>query len=435
VATSLQQLLDALRGNVSESRTAAALPDLTRAIGHLGRAFQRLAEDGVTATDSDQQRAVYAASRSCLAVGRLWQERGGPLSDLAGVAADLAGRESRVCGRAERWAIAVEVGEAADACAGRAQELLPHANVRQLTALREVMLLIERQALTEPPTADSAVVLDRLVPMPFGHRLDHQSSALEASVALAHAVARAATDSRLTIREFRAAVAACEVAARYAVVAADALHEPVVAAAPTAWQLVGRLSMTFSEGRGTSAASSGRVIPAAQTLVLSLRGDLGPASALSALPPEDRRHVAAAVRDVTAQLPELGDRLAGVAARWARTGTLLSRARDLPQAVDMPLSRLPDVLSDRSVSAHDEDFALLRLSLNRATELSRALADAVHGEASGSPPLRPHVLDGQHQRITAPGAAERLLSHAKAVTLLDPLVRGRQAPGHDHHRP
>src|SRR5438067_2072001 len=100
--------MDTLRETASESRTAAALPDLTRAIGHLGRAFRWLMEDGVTATDSDQQRAAVAASRSCLAVGRLWQEGGGPLSDVAGVAADLIGRASRECGRAERWAIAVE---------------------------------------------------------------------------------------------------------------------------------------------------------------------------------------------------------------------------------------------------------------------------------------------------------------------------------------
>jgi len=131
MATSVASLLRSLRERAATAHTAAMLPDLTGAIGHLGRGLHWLAEDGITATEGDQQRTVLVASSACTAIGRLWPNPAGPLSDLAGTAADLVGLDSRHIGRAQRWAVAVELAETADSCADRVHRLLPNAAGRR----------------------------------------------------------------------------------------------------------------------------------------------------------------------------------------------------------------------------------------------------------------------------------------------------------------
>ncbi|HWK80090.1 MAG TPA: hypothetical protein VNP95_04960, partial [Thermomicrobiales bacterium] len=86
---------------------------------------------------------------------------------------------------------------------------------------------------------------------------------------------------------------------------------------PMAWNLLGRLSLVFADGRGGSVAEDATVIPAARALVHALRADLGRVRELEALPLADRQRLMAVARDVVAQLPELGDRLATAIDQWA----------------------------------------------------------------------------------------------------------------------
>jgi hypothetical protein len=193
-----------------------------------------------------------------------------------------------------------------------------------------------------------------------------------------------------------------------------------------AWNLLGRLSLVFSDGRGGSVSEDASVIPAARALVHALRADLGAMRELQALPPADRQRLMAVARDVIAQLPELGDRLETTIDRWARTGSLIARARDLPPMADMPTSRVADVIKARGTRAHHDDFSVLRSALHRSSELSRALAVALNSAADDRPPLQPRVVEAHRLRVTAPGASALLLAHADAVMRASPWVRAQR---------
>jgi hypothetical protein len=420
VAATAALLLRSLRERATTaSRTGGkeSLPDLTGAIGHLGRGLRRLVDDGITAIDSDRQDTVRLASVACADVGRLWPHPAGPLCDLGGVAADLIALDSRDIGRAQRWAVAVELAETADSCAASVGRVLPNADVEELHRLGQALVHLERQALVYPPTAADVVVLDRLVPTPMSDRTDAPMSSVEAAASLGNAVAEFAARQQLTLREFRAVVAAGEISARYATVLARSGELAVTAATPTAWHLLGRLSLVFADGRGSSAAQGATVIPAAQALVQALRSDFGSISELHPSPPVDRQPLIGVVRDVVVQLPAVADRLKTSVDHWARTGSLIARAADLPPMPDMPPSRVADVISARRTRAHHDDFSVLRSALHRASELSGALAVALNSAADGRPPLQPRVVEAQRLQATAPGASSLLLAHAEAVML------------------
>ena len=127
MATTLQQLLDGLTERATEPQPSATIEDVTGAVAHLGRALTGLAHDGLTPGDSMRQRTVTELAAACAAAGGLWPHTGGPLTDLAGAAADLVGRDRAVMGRSHRWAVTVEVAEAADHCARLGRRVLPQA--------------------------------------------------------------------------------------------------------------------------------------------------------------------------------------------------------------------------------------------------------------------------------------------------------------------
>jgi hypothetical protein len=313
---------------------------------------------------------------------------------------------------------------------------MAHANVSELTNLRQVLLTIERQALSQPPTAIDAVLLDRLVPAPPGDRSGVSMSSLEASAALGHEVDKAVRRHELTLRGFRAAVAACEITARYALALPGKPAERNAAAvAPLAWQLLGRLSLTFSDGRGMDTDHHVGVIGAARAQVHSLRADLGRASDAASLEPALRNEALALIRDMAGQLPELGARLTTAVDHWAGSGTLLARARDLPQMADMPLPRVTDVLTGRSVRAHGDDLSILRLAAVRAADLSRLLADGIDVAVPRTLPAQPHVIAAHRLRLAAPDATDRLLQHADAVMHAHFPQVSRRMPGPDRQPP
>jgi hypothetical protein len=419
VATTLQQLLDGLTERATDPQPSATIEDVTGALAHLGRALTGLADDGLTPGNSMRQRTVTELATACATVGKLWPRTGGPLTDLAGAAADLIGRDRTVMGLSHRWSVTVEVAEAADHSARLAHRLLPQAAVVELTAVRNFAAVVERDAQTDPPTATGAVILDRLVPIGATSRGPSGVTALDASAALVAALDRAQRTDDLTLREFRAAIAAAEITSRSAAtVTAAATGDDVGPLLVTglAWQLAGRTSTVFDDGRRAGPADPQGVVAWARALAGALRTESNRVADLAAV--RDGRvapHLTGKVQQITGQLPVLADQLIGAVDRWSRNGRLYASARDLPPMADMPEDRIKAVIARRHVRASGADLDRLRQVVGQAADLSTGLADALH-RAAGTRPLAPaHQRDRHVPRTRAPVAAERQLSQAQSL--------------------
>jgi hypothetical protein len=367
----------------------------------------------------------------------LWPRTGGPLTDLAGAAADLIGRDRAVMGRSHRWSVTVEVAEAADHSASLAHRLLPQAAVAELTAVRNFAAVVERDAQTDPPTATGAVILDRLVPVAATARGPSGATALDASAALVAALDRASRTDDLTLREFRAAVAAAEITSRSAAtVTAAATGDDVSPLLVTglAWQVAGRASTVFDDGRRSAPLDPQGVVTWARALAGALRTESDRVADLTTA--RDGRvapHLTGEVQQITGQLPVLADQLIGAVDRWSRNGRLYASARDLPPMADMPEDRVKAVIAGRRVRASGADLDRLRQVICRAADLSTGLADALHRATVNGPPVQRHRAHLYAQATQRPGAPERLLDHAQAVhrditTTRSPHQVAREAP-------
>ncbi|CCG02433.1 conserved protein of unknown function [Blastococcus saxobsidens DD2] len=430
MATSLQQLLDALADRTAAPITDVAIEDATGALAHLGRALAGMTHDGLTAGVSRRQQTAAQLTAACTTVGRLWPRTGGPLTDLAGAAADVIGRDRASMGRAHRWAVTVELAEAADHCARLAHRLLPHAAVAELAAVHRLAVAVERDAQGDPPTASGAAVLNRLVPVSGLPRAGERVTAVDAAAALTAALDRALRTDGLTLREFRAAVAAAEITSDSAasVVAAAAGDEgmrPLLTA--VAWELTGRISMTFEDGHRARPTDPHGVVPWARSLADTLCNDVGSNADLSALRDRgDLPRLTRTVQEVSNQLPVLADRLVAGVDRWSRTGRLYAAARDLPRMDNMPEDRVREVIAGRRVQARGADLDRLRRALASAGALSSSLADAVNRAVSPAAPSQRHLAGLYAERARAPGRGERLLSHADNVA--EAIAGSRCAP-------
>lgn len=437
MATTLQQLLDGLTERVTEPQPPATIEDVTGGLSHLGRALTGLADDGLTPGNSMRQRAAAELAAACTTAGRLWPHTGGPLTDLAGTAADLIGRDRDIMGRSHRWAVTVELAEVADHCARLGRRLLPQAAAPELATVRESAVAVERIAQTEPPTAIGAVLLDRLVPMPGDPLAASQLTVLDASGALVAAIDRARGSNELTLRDFRAAVAAAEITSRSAATvtaAATGKDAGPLLVTGLAWQLAGRASTFFDDGRRTRSTDPHGVVPWALTFVGHLRAQVAFDTDVAALRDrDDLDAVAGRMQQVTSQLPVLADQLTAAVDRWSRTGQLYANARDLPPMDDMPDDRVAAVIAGRHVQARGADLDRLRQVVGRAAELSTGLADALHRATAAGPPGQRHQADLYAREVREPGVPERLLGHAQAVhrdiaTIRSPRQVAREAP-------
>ncbi|WNV75272.1 hypothetical protein [Geodermatophilus sp. DSM 44513] len=259
-------------------------------------------------------------------------------------------------------------------------------------------------------------------------------TAADAAGALTAALDRAARTDELTLREFRAAVAAVEIGSRCAaaVSAATTGREPgplLVTAA--AWQLAGRISMTFDDGQPTRHTDPRGVIRSAQTFADSLRADIGsPADLAALLDRDDVPSLAGRVQQIATQLPVLADQLTAAVRHWARTGQLHANARHLPPMDEMPEQRIGDVIAGRRVQARGRDLDDLGDAVRRAGSLSVALVDALHcTDRPARPSSTPHT-SGHASPARPQGEPERLLGRAQRVA--QALDSARQ-PLHRHH--
>ncbi|WP_242610939.1 hypothetical protein [Blastococcus saxobsidens] len=343
----------------------------------------------------------------------MWPPNGGPLTDLAGAAADLIGRDRSVMGRSHRWAVTVEVAEVADHCARLGRRLLPEAAAPELDVVRQLAATIERDAQVDPPTAAGSVVLDRLVPVP--DRSSGEVTVLEAAAGLLAALDRAQQAGDLTLRDFRAAVAAAELTSRYAAVAAGMTGRDAgpLLVAGLAWQLAGRASMVFHDGRPGAPGDGGGVVASSQALVGALRNEVGASADIGEQhgqkTPAD---VAATVQQIASCLPVLADRLTMAVERWSRTGQLFANARDLPPMEAMPEDRIQAVIAGRHVRASGDDLDRLRQVVGRAADLSTGRADSLHRAVATQPVAQRHRTDRPDREAKMPGDSARLLSRA-----------------------
>ncbi|SDG04729.1 hypothetical protein SAMN05660662_0136 [Blastococcus aurantiacus] len=419
MATTLQQLLDGLTQRATMPSPSATIADITGSLDHLGRALTGLAQDGITPGDSSRQRTTAELGAACLTAGRLWPHTGGPLTDLAGAAADLVGRDRDIMGRSHRWAVTVEVAEAADHCARLGRHVLPEAAAPELATVRELAVTVERIAQVEPPTASAFVVLDRLVAQPWTPGNASETTALDASAALVGAIERSRRTDDLSLRDFRAAVAAAEIISRSAgavTAAASGDDAGPFLVTGLAWQVAGRASTVFDDGRGAGPIDARGVVACARTLAEAVRRDAGHLSDAGALEEDrDLPSVAASVQPVTGQLPVLANHLTAAVDRWSLTGRLYASARDLPPVNNMPEDRVQAVIVGRHVQAVGADLDHLRQTVVRATELSTGLADAFHRAAVAGPPAQRHQAALYVREVRASGVPERLLRHAQAV--------------------
>ncbi|MGY5884167.1 hypothetical protein [Modestobacter lacusdianchii] len=407
------------------------IEDVSGALAHLGRALSGLAEDGLTPGDSHRQRNASALAAAVATAGRLWPHSGGPLTDLAGVAADLVGRDRPLMGRSHRWAVTVEVAEVADHCARLGRRLLPEAAAPELDVVRQLAATIERDAQADPPTAAGSVVLDRLVPLPGPPSGEAEVTVLDAAAGLLAALDRAQRADDLTLRDLRAVVAAAELISRYAAVAAGMAGRDAgpLLVAGLAWQLVGRASMVFHDGRRGAPGERGGVVESSQALVRALRNEVGaPTNIGEQHGRKTPADVATAVQQVASHMPVLADRLTMAVEHWSRTGQLFANARDLPPMEVMPEDRIHAVIAGRHVRASGADLDRLRQVVGRAADLSTGLADALH-RASGTEPVaqRPRI-DGRDRGAKVPSDAERSLRRAHAIDRDGQGIRLLHAP-------
>lgn len=417
MVTTLRQLLDDLTDQAGARPAVVTIEDVSGALAHLGRALSGLAEDGLTPGDSHRQRNASALADASRTAGRLWPHSGGPLTDLAGAAADLIGRDRSVMGRSHRWAVTVDVAEVADHCARLGRRLLPEAAAPELDVVRQWAATIERDGQADPPTAAASVVLDRLVALPGPP--SGEVTVLGAAAGLLAALDHAQRADDLTLRDFRAAVASAELTSRYAAVAAGMTGRDAgpLLVAGLAWQLAGRASTVFHDGRRGSPGDRGGVVASSKALVGALRHEVGKSADIGQQhgqkTPAD---VAATVQQIASYMPVLADRLTIAVERWARAGQLFANARDLPPMEAMPEDRIDAVIAGRHVRAAGADLDGLRQVVGRAADLSSGLADALH-RASGTEPVAQRPWTDRRDRIAQMSGVtpERLLRRAHAV--------------------
>ena len=246
------------------------------------------------------------------------------------------------------------------------------------------------------------------------------------------ALDRAQRADDLTLRDFRAAVAAAELSIRCTAVAAGMTGRDAgpVLVAGLAWQLAGRASMVFHDGRRGAPGDGEGVVSSAQALVRALGNEVGAPADVGEQ--HDGRTAAdaavAALQQVASHMPVLADRLTMAVERWSRTGQLFANARDLPPMEAMPEDRIQAVIAGRHVRATGADLDQLRKVVGRATDLSTRLVDALYRSAGTAGVAQRPRVDRRDRGAKVPGDAERLVSRAHAVDRDSKGIRLLHAP-------
>lgn len=431
MATTLGQLLNAATDHTNDNPresavTVAALSDVLGALGHVGRAVDRLAVDGLDLhLGSLRERLLAQLATACAEAATLMRwPHSGPLTDLVGAAADVAGQARPVMDRFARWAVGVEFAATADHCARLGSRLVPAEAAPVLLWVRHVAGGVERVALTDPPTPAGRAILDRLVPMSYvPPGLTGTAAAAEAAAGLVAAIDRAGARGGLTVREFRTVCVTGQVIAEYtAAVAAtlDGGHSgPPGRSSAVAWQVVREASAAFDDGRWGAHLNRTDVVAAALTMAAALRHDLGAATAIDRAAVTERGdlpQVLAHLQVVANQNPVLADQLGAVTSGWAAKGTLRAHAADLPRMPDMPEQQIRDVLAGRRLQVPAAALDPLAAALTRAGRLSTGLAVQLDQTADPAlPPAQPRLTGLYAARLAVPGAGEHLAHDARHV--------------------
>lgn len=433
MATSLRDLLaeldHTLRAGIVDQLSA---DDAVIALGHLGRAIARLADDGLGHDAKPAQTmAVAELGSACRASAKAWTGlTSARLTDLAGAAADVLDRLRTEFGGNERWAAAIELSVTARRCASFAEGHTPYTGVPPLARTRRLAVAVEQLGAAHPPAAHRQAALDRLVPvagLPAG--LPGSRIAAESAAVVADQLRRSVDDpTRAPVRlvEALAVLLAAESTAQYATEVAEALDANALgrneAQTAAAWRAARRALDRFDDGTRHHPGHVSPLILWAVRQHEGLRHDLGRKAGRAIDDMRGQADLGRMLTDVRLavnQLPSLAASLQRGLGQWVRSGALTARATDLEIRDD----RLPAILAGRAITVQGVDLTDVLDSLRSARLLSTGLAarlDTLASEAAEHP--QPHLAASYRAMITAPQIARDLASRARLLRLTDPLT-------------
>ncbi len=370
MATSVQDLLDLIVDAATTAIGDAVAADAAvRALGHLGRALERAADDSEPATRERARRqlTVWELATACRIVAAQWPSASGRVPELAAATADAVARSAPRLDPDQRWAVATEVAVAARHCAESAQRFRPYAEVPALTRVQRLAALVQQVARVDPSGPHGRACLDLPVaaqPVPQRARA---TDVADAAATLVLAVDRSMRDGDLTMRTALAACAAAESCAQHASAVAGMLagrspSAPAYSRVPDSWRLLQATLLRFDDGSRYAAPSASALTEHALALHHTV--------ATLAANHEAIDQVATAMRYVANQLPTIAECVETAVVGWTGTGRLFAKARAMPRSEE----RVSEFIADRAVIVRPPEIGPVLLVARAAQRQSAALA-------------------------------------------------------------
>jgi hypothetical protein len=372
--TSLHDLLDALNTHLSATGPSfERRADAAQALGPLGRALHRLADDGLShEVGGYRERFVHELARACPANTTRTDPADERLSMLSGAIADtvqILRPELRI---ASRWAIALELAATARRLADTAAEGADAEPLAPYVHLLGACVLVERTGAIEPPSAQDAQLLDRAIPAPLSQAPG--TAAERITEAMAGLIHHTRPGTSLSIAEALAVCIAAETLCATAANLPDREQSEAgdLKSAAHAWRQVRTELHPFNDGSRHRHEQR----PTAVAWAIRLHDTLRQTTFVAPAPQDHTRtsepNVSDAVSACIAQLPELGQHLCELIQQWPATGQVLAYAQQLPHREDRLAQRLADQRAAGLVHADATDLAPVLQAVRNAMSTVRS---------------------------------------------------------------
>ena len=374
MSTTLADLLDAIDHRLSTRDGAADTADADRAVAVLGRALQRLADDGLARSlGTDRERWMREAARASLqSAGPATARDIGWLSMVAAAAVDTITLMRADLGNQQRWAIATAVTDTL----GPLTVVALHGNItadrrRALVGADAAAMVVQRLAALDPPLAVDCAALDWAVPNPAPvPRAAAATVITEATAGLEYSTR--SQPGTLSLADYLAVGISVEALSRAAGSLPDANRATINAAATASrgWAAARAVLNPFDDGSRRPHTDAPPVVGHALVLYDALSTALRQLSQ----PGHPSAPVRAAVTAALQRVPVIADHLQLTLTQWAHSGALLGFARDLTLREDHVSAHLHGYDSRGLVRADIPDLAPARTTLLTAKILSIELA-------------------------------------------------------------
>jgi hypothetical protein len=335
MSTSVRDLLDAAHDQLEILRTSAPAPAATHdallTIAAAAPIVAGLRSDGVdNDLDGVRQHATTSLAAACTAVARGCDGlTGGRAAELLGAAGDAISRLRRDAGNADRWALALALGDTVRHASSVYRERGPDSPNNHVQWARGAAVTLARTGARHPPSPRHLAIQDRPIPSsaPSGASgLSVAANAIENLTDTLRLSARPNTRD-LTITELRAAGTVALVSARYVAAIAQISDPASSSDIAQEWIRVRRSLSAIDDGISPAMATDSRVVHWATRAHDGLSRALGPPdqldhAAVARLTVLDRRNVTA----IAASLPETAELMRS---SLVRQTPFYSRAKDL----------------------------------------------------------------------------------------------------------